>query len=131
RRSSEREGGFTLIVVTCCCTATVTWLVTVSPSWSAAVAWKVYVPACVNVAVLLFAALVPLALNVTPLGPAVTAQVYVRCDSPPSSAPRTLRFVVVPVATGFGDPAAATATGAASCWIMPPAVGCPPAPASD
>src|SRR3989442_8026289 len=53
-----------------------------------------------------------------------------RCASPPSSAPRTLRFVVVPVVTGFGDPAAATATVGASFWIVTLAVAWRPDPES-
>src|SRR5207249_11460753 len=53
-----------------------------------------------------------------------------RCDSPPSSAPRTLRSVVVPVVTGFGDPAAATATVGASFWIVTLAVAWRPDPES-
>ena len=57
-----------------------------------------------------FAPFVPLALNVTAAGgvPVVT-HVYVRPDSPASSAPSALRLVVVPV-TGFGLAAAAVAT---------------------
>jgi len=57
------------------------------------------------------AALVPLALNsgLLPVGCAVADQVYVRLDSPPSSAPKTLSAVVVAV-TGFGVADAAVAT---------------------
>src|SRR5207249_11535053 len=124
------DAGLTTTLVACCCTGTTTELVTVTPSWSATVTWKVKVPNCVNVAVLLFAALVPLAPNVTPLGPAVTAQVYVRCDSPPSSAPRTLRSVVVPVVTGLGDAAAAVATVGASLLMVTLAVPWRPEPGS-
>ena len=69
------EGGVAVMVLTCCCTTTVTWLAAVRPSWSAIVTRKVYVPACVKVAVLVLAALVPLAPNVAPVGPEVTAQV--------------------------------------------------------
>src|SRR5712691_12187667 len=53
-----------------------------------------------------------------------------RCDSPPSSAPRTLRSVVVPVVTGLGDAAAATATVGASFWIVTLAVAWRPDPES-
>src|SRR5207245_4261641 len=74
--------------------------------------------------------LVPLALNVTPVGPDVTAHVYVRCDSPPSSAPRTVRSVVVPVVTGFGEAAAALAMVGASFWMVTLAVPWRPAPGS-
>ena len=72
----------------------------------------------------------PLAPNVTPLGPAVTAQVYVRCDSPPSSAPRTVRSVVVPLVTGFGEAAAAVAMVGASFWMLTLAVPWTPEPGS-
>src|SRR5207245_4343923 len=73
---------------------------------------------------------VPLALNVTPVGPDVTAHVYVRCDSPPSSAPRTVRSVVVPVVTGFGEAAAALAMVGASFWMVTLAVPWRPEPGS-
>jgi hypothetical protein len=60
--------------------------------------------------VVAFAALVPLALNVTSAGGVpMVAHVYVRFASPASSAPSTDSTVVVPV-TGFGDAAAAVAT---------------------
>ena len=53
-----------------------------------------------------------------------------RCVSPPSSAPRTLRPVVVPAVTGFGDAAAALAIVGASFWIVTLAVPWRPEPAS-
>ena len=57
-----------------------------------------------------FAPFDPLALKVTAAGGVpVAAQVYVRFASPPSSAPRALRLVVVPVA-GLGLAEAALAT---------------------
>ena len=71
-----------------------------------------YVPAAVNVAVVLLAAFVSLALNVgtgAPAGCDRAAQVYVKLDSPPSSAPSTLRLTDVPV-TVLEDAAAAVAT---------------------
>src|SRR5947209_9716109 len=54
---------------------------------------------------------------VTPDGWLVTAQLYVRFDSPPSSAPSTLRLVVVPV-TVPGEAAAGVATVGA--WLPEP-----------
>src|SRR5262249_19076600 len=73
--STVAVGGLTVTVVACCCTSTTTWLGTVWPSSSATVTWNVYEPGCVNVAVLFFAAFVPLTLKPTPLGPKMTAQV--------------------------------------------------------
>src|SRR5437899_643860 len=58
------------------------------------------------------AALVPLTLKLgsrAPVGLARMAQVYVRFASPPSSAPRTLSVVVLPVMTA-GDALAGVAT---------------------
>jgi hypothetical protein len=52
--------------------------------------------------------LVPFGLKVTVPGP-VADHVYVRLASPPSSAPRTLTFVVVPL-TVLGDALAGVAT---------------------
>src|SRR5262249_33957201 len=46
---------------------------------------------------------------VTPEGWTMTAQLYGRFDSPPSSAPKTLNPVVVPV-TGLGEALAGVAT---------------------
>src|SRR5207244_218053 len=54
----------------------------------------------------------------------------VRSVSPPASAPRTLRLVVVPVATGFGDAAAATAIVGPPFWIVTLAVPWTPEPGS-
>ena len=63
-----------------------------------------------NVATAFLAVLVPLSLNVTAAGGVpVVAHVYTRVASPPSSAPRTLRFVVVAV-TGLGVADAGVAT---------------------
>ena len=75
-------------------------------------------PAALNVAVVFFAALVPLAEKLTAAGGVpVVDQVYDRLGSPPPSlsAPRTERLVVVPVT---GEAAAAVATvGAASVTV--------------
>ena len=81
---------------------------------------NVYAPAFVNVAVLFFAALVPLAEKLAdpPLGTVVAAHVYVSAASPASSAPSTLYAVVVPV-TGLGVALAAVATvGAALVTVI-------------
>src|SRR3569623_2296937 len=84
-------------------------------------------PAAVKVAVPAFAALLPLALNVTAAGGVpVVAQVYVRLASPPSSAPSTDRAGEFAV-TGFGLAAAAVASvggllGAAGSNSMPSTV---------
>src|SRR3569623_2508174 len=81
-------------------------------------------PAAVKVAVTAFAALLPLALNVTAAGGVpVVAQVYVRLASHQSSAPSTDRAVEFAV-TGFGLAAAAVAIvggllGAAGSNSMP------------
>ena len=57
-------------------TGTLTELVTLSPSWSVMVTVKLYVPATVNVTVVFWAALVPLARKLTgPGGVPMTLQV--------------------------------------------------------
>ncbi len=72
---------------------------------------------------LFFAALVPLRLytGVEPAGLAVASHVYVRFDSPPSSAPSTLNALLVPV-TVDGDADAAVATVGAALVIVTLAV---------
>ena len=63
-----------------------------------------------KVAVVLFAAFEPFGAKETGAGGVPLAdQVYVSCASPPSSAPSTLRLLVMPVA-GFGLALAAVAT---------------------
>src|SRR5580765_686761 len=90
-----------------------TALVTVNPTELVIVACNVYVPAAANVAVTLFAAFVPLALNCTGAGGVpVAAQVYVRLLSALRSAPRTESTVVFPVgAEGLAAAAVATVGG--------------------
>src|SRR5258708_37028958 len=79
-------------------TVAVTELVVVRPLASRIVTTKPYVPALANVAVTLLEALVPFEEKVTAAGGVpVVVQVYVRFDSPPSSAPKALRFVACPV----------------------------------
>src|SRR2546430_5217456 len=56
--------------------------------------------------------------DLTVTGVQTCALPILRCVSPPSSAPRTLRSVVVPVVTGLGDAAAATAMVGALFWIV-------------
>jgi hypothetical protein len=65
--------GLTVIEVAVWLTVTLMLLVAVNPPASVIVAVKTYIPACVNVAVVLFASFVPVALRVTLAGPA-TAQ---------------------------------------------------------
>src|SRR5580658_7982786 len=78
--------GETAMDVSVWLTVTSTTLV-VDPLYGfAIVTVKTYEPAFENVAVLFFAAFVPLALYVTLAGP-VADHVYVRTDSPASSAP--------------------------------------------
>src|SRR5262245_37298806 len=89
-------------------TITVVWLVAVSPDALVMLTAKEYVPAWLKVATVFLAALVPLALKVTPPGP-LTDHVYRRPASPAASAPSTLRAVVVPV-TGLGVAVAELAT---------------------
>lgn len=89
---------------------------------------KLYAPAAVKVAVVFFAALVPLTLKLTGAGTVPNvAQVYVRFASPLGSAPRTLRFVVVEVTgAGLADAVAATvgpATTSALEITVAPLVG--------
>jgi hypothetical protein len=108
--------GLTVRVVTVAWMGTVTVLVTVKPPTSFTVTVSVYVPIFVKVAVLFFAALFPLGLKLTDVGP-VALQVYVRAASPPSSAPSTLRLVVVPV-TGLGVAFAGVAM--VGGWLVPP-----------
>ena len=112
------DEGLTVMDVSVWFTVTFTLLVTVRPGTSAIVTVKVYAPALLNVAVVFFAAFVPLALKVgavAPLGSVVAAQVYFRFASPPSSAPKTERLVVVPV-TVLGVALAAVPTVGA--WLV-------------
>ena len=108
--------GLTVKVVMVAWTRTLTGLVTVNPPVSRTVTVNVYEPTAVNVAVLIFEAFVPLGLKATVAGP-VALQVYVRAASPPSSAPSTLRLVVVPV-TGLGVAFAGVAM--VGGWLVPP-----------
>jgi hypothetical protein len=80
------------------------------------------------VAIVVFAALLPLVLNVTGAGGVpVEVQAYVRFDSPPSSAPSTLSVVAfVPVGFGFAD-AAVKIVGAALATVTLAVAECPPA----
>jgi hypothetical protein len=88
-------------------TVSVVLLVAVRPPASVTVTVKMYVPAAVNVAVVFLAELSLLSENVTGLAP-VHDQLYVRFDSPPSSAPSTDSEAVVP-ADGLGEAEAAAA----------------------
>jgi hypothetical protein len=82
------------------------------------VTFNPYTPAFVKVAVVLFAALVPLVAKVTAAGgDPVAAQVYVRLPSPPSSAPSVRRVVVEPL-TGLGLATAAVAT-VGGAFVLP------------
>src|SRR5262245_34409361 len=91
-------------------TVTVVAEVVVSPPASRIVTRKLYAPALVNVATVFFAALVPLTEKVTGAGgESVRLHVYVRFDSPASSAPST-DSAVASLLTGFGVPVAAVAT---------------------
>src|SRR4029453_12825190 len=91
-------------------TVTVTALVVLNPPASVMVTRKLYVPVAVRGAAVCFAVLVRLWLKLTGAGGVpVVVQVDARFDSPPSSAPRTLRTVFAPV-TGLGDADAAVAT---------------------
>src|SRR5688500_6647692 len=79
-----------------------------------------YAPAIVNVAVVFFAALVPLAANVTGAGGVpISDHVYVRFAWPPLSAPSTDSAVVVPL-TGAG----AAPAGAATVGALPSEISC-------
>jgi len=66
--------GATATLVKVWSTVTLVALVVVIPAWSAMVTWKLKVPALLKVAVVFLAALVPLALKVTPVA-GVAAQV--------------------------------------------------------
>ena len=113
--------GVTLMLVSVWFTVTETLDVTDSPPASLIVTRNVYAPNWPNVAVLFFAALVPLALKVglgAPPGLAVVDHVYVKPLSPASSDPRAARAVLVPV-TGDGDALAAAArVGAVLATVM-------------
>src|SRR3954453_6426789 len=92
-------------------TVTFTVLVAVSPAASEIVTRNEYEPARLKVTAEFLAAFVPLTpkTGVAPAGAATACQVYDKFASPPSSAPRTVRVVVVPI-TGLGEAAAACAT---------------------
>src|SRR5207302_3274041 len=75
------------------------------------------VPAWLQVAIPVLAALLPFMLKLTAAGPLVRLQVYARFASPPSSAPRTLRLVLVPV-TGEGEALAGVATVGTALLIV-------------
>gem|GEM_PF-896449 len=111
--------GVTVIEVSASLTVTVTSLL-VFRDPSEVVACRLYVQLAPNVAIACFAAFVLLSENVMGAGGVPTAdQVYFSSDSPPSSAPTTLRFTVVPL-TGFRKAVASEASvGAPLIFISP------------
>src|SRR4029078_8323183 len=117
--STVAVAGPTIMLVSVSFTTTPTLLLVLREP-SKIVTAKVYVPAFVNVATVLFAAFVPLAENVTGAGAVpVVVEVSVSPPSPPSSAPSAARAVVVPV-TGAGvAPAGVTTVGAALLGVLP------------
>src|SRR5258707_15897885 len=54
-----------------------------------------------------------------PVGAAVTVQVYVKVDSPTTSAPRTERLALIPATTDASAAAADAMVGGGSAIVMP------------
>ena len=90
------------MLVSVCVTVTARVLVVELPDASATVTQKVYDPAAVKVAVVLAAAVVPLAENVTaPGGVPINDQVYVSAPLPNPLGAAAVKLVVVPVTVAF------------------------------